>query len=106
MAMPAERPPTLREPVCLPSSPPHRKKSRFGLGGLVAALVALVVLGWIAIVFKSAERELNFLVAARRAAGQPMLPEDVARRKAISDDDNAAFHLARAVAAMPRIEYV
>ena len=87
------------------SAPPGRQKNRFAVGGLVAVTVVLAAAIGAAVLFKSAERSLDREIAARRAGGEPMLPEDFLPAHPVPDDENAAFHLLRAAADAPEIPY-
>src|SRR5436309_4776874 len=73
--MPPSR--SLNEPnegVSPPDRSRPRKMNRFGLAGVVAVVLVAMIGAWLAWAFKSAQRRLDAYVAARRAAGEPMLP--------------------------------
>ena len=83
--------------------PPPRPRNRLLWAGLVLGALAVVAGAVIALQFKAGRDRLDAEVASRRAAGEPMLPEDFARRGALPDDQNAAFHLIRAAADAPEL---
>jgi hypothetical protein len=86
------------------SNRPRRRWNRYVVAGIVLAVLALAGFSAMAVAFNSAKRTLAAQVAARRAAGEPILPEDW-KTPPVPEEQNAAFHLDRAADAAPDINY-